>query len=354
MKPHRPIDLDAFDEEFFSSAKEEKNEKMNNNKVFSEESPSGAFTDIDKVPAHLSLTQDVIDGLMKVKTSDSSPVFHDLPQEKESNAEEPFAPSKRTPQISEDEALKSFPDFKFDPTLFENAENESALPLQEDEEPLKLTPKEEREEIKLHKEKAKQDIKDEKEKIKAQKKLESTVQKPFRSRRILALLMCFFIIIGFLAAAASTVIYKTGSSPDGMFSFREYSLCYIDGVNVKSSITNDSLVLLKQENISSNRTIMFINEDEYRLESLVAIGDKVCAVGYSNGVATVQKSNIIGAVYFSLDGIGPVYKFIHNRTTDAIIIFAAYEALTIIVFSLLIAAKNRKIKKYREEYQLVR
>ena len=84
MKPHRPVDLDAFDRDFFSPEEPADNKGQNDNTVsVNVENGAPDVSHQTRRVLHPSLTADVIEGLMKIKLSVENPVFHDLPEEKE-------------------------------------------------------------------------------------------------------------------------------------------------------------------------------------------------------------------------------------------------------------------------------
>lgn len=348
MNPHRPIDLDNFDEEFFSAEKTAADNDAQEKQVFS------SFPDASEQmkSLHPSLTDDVIEGLMNVKIQQNGPVFHDLPEDigegekataelsKEASMSE--NPLKRTPQISEEEALRSFPDFDFDASIFEAEENENSG-----------TTLSEKEALKAHKAKAKLELKAEKEKIKAQHKLENKVQKPFRQRRILAFFMVLFMLFGFLAAAFTAALYLTGTSPETTLHIGDYSVLFVDGKNIKSTNYENKIVILKNESVKSNNPVLFAASDSLRIEEIVAIGDGVCAVNITNRITALRTSDIKSVVSFSIVNIESLYKIIHSETYKVIIGFGVYFAAVIIFFSALIVMKNKKIKKYRESYELI-
>lgn len=348
MNPHRPIDLDSFDEEFFSSEKTAADNDAQEKQVFS------SFPDASEQmkSLHPSLTDDVIEGLMNVKIQQNGPVFHDLPEDggegekattelsKEASMSE--KPPKRTPQISEEEALRSFPDFDFDMSIFEAEENENSG-----------TTLSEKEALKTHKAKAKLELKAEKEKIKAQHKLENKVQKPFRQRRILAFFMVLFMLFGFLAAGLTAALYLTGTSPETTLHIGDYSVLFVDGKNIKSTNYENKIVILKNESVKSNNPVLFAASDSLRIEEIVAIGDGVCAVNITNRITALRTNDIKSVVSFSIVNIESLYKIIHSETYKVIIGFGFYFAAVIIFFSALIVMKNKKIKKYRESYELI-
>ncbi|MGN1348562.1 MAG: hypothetical protein ACI4VI_06420, partial [Acutalibacteraceae bacterium] len=286
----------------------------------------------------------------------NGPVFHDLPEDggegeetkadlsKETSVSE--KPPERTPQISEEEALRSFPDFDFDMSIFEAEENRGDSG--ETDEPLS-----EKEALKAHKAKAKLELKAEKEKIKTQHKLENKVQKPFRQRRILAFFMVLFLLFGFLAAGLTAALYLTGTSPETTLHIGDYSVLFVDGTNIKSTNYENKIVILKNESVKSSNPVLFATNDSLRIEEIVAIGDGVCAVNITNRITTLRTNDIKSVVSFSIVNIESLYKIIHSETYKVIIGFGVYFAAVIIFFSALIIMKNRKIKKYRESYELI-
>lgn len=369
MKPHRPVDLDAFDRDFFSPEEPADNKGQNDNTVSVnvENGAPDVSHQIRRV-LHPSLTADVIEGLMKIKLSVENPVFHDLPEEKEEtdvqeeksnvlsssgqDTKEAQAPEKAPAEadegveseVSEEDALKSFPDFDFDPTIF-NPEDED-----ETGDEVMLN---DGDDLKAHRERAKQELKDEKKRLKAQKKLEKKVQRPFKSRRKLVFLLVLALLIGIIASGLSFIVYKTGSSPKNMYQIGDYYLCYIDGTGIQSSKYTGSIIVLEKRSVTSNKAILFDSESGPMLEDVIAIGDGVCAVTLSQKVCTVKNENIVGVVYFYIGNMKLIYNVVHFQTTTALVVLGAYFGAVIIIFSLLIALKNKKIKKYRENYQIV-
>ncbi|MGN1117273.1 MAG: hypothetical protein ACI4RU_01545, partial [Acutalibacteraceae bacterium] len=290
------------------------------------------------------------------KIQQNGPVFHDLPEDggegekttaelsKEASMSE--NPPKRTPQISEEEALRSFPDFDFDMSIFEAEENGGDS--SETDEPLS-----EKEALKAHKAKAKLELKAEKEKIKTQHKLENKVQKPFRQRRILAFFMVLFMLFGFIATALTAALYLTDTTPEATLHVGNYSILFVDGTNIKSTNYENKIVILKNESVKSSKPVLFAANDSLRIEEIVAIGDGVCAVNISNRIVAVSTDDIESVVSFSVGGIRSLYKIIRSEIYKVAIGFGIYFAAAIIFFSALIIMKNRKIKKYRESYELI-
>lgn len=335
MKPHRPVDLETLNREFFSPDNSDED-------IFSEEGSAPVDETEELFSSHPSLTPDVIEGLKNLNDSGNDNVFHDLPDDKK--AADSAENASKVNEVSEEEALKSFPDFEFNPDIFDLPEQVHTEASDNDET------------IEELKEKAKQEIKDEKEKIKRQKKLEGKVQHPFKVRRILSFLMALFIIIGLLAWMFAAGLYKTGNTKDTMLNIGEYSVCYIDGTNIKSSNLTGNLVLFRKEAVSGTKYILFPFEDETRLEEVVAIGDGFCAVKLehaSSFVQPVDNTDIIGVMQFSTGNIRPLYDLIHNNGKIALISLTAYFVLIIGIFALLIRLQNKKIKQYREDYQLI-
>lgn len=347
MKAHRPIDLSEFDKNFFSGENDEG--------IENEERTGSVFTDIGEVSdpsvsLHPSLTPDVVEALMNIKASETSSVFHDLPQDEDipsAQEGEKSGEAEKAELVSEEEALASFPDFDYDPSIFENAENAGENVGQSGEHIS------EKNELRLHKKMAKQEIKDEKKRLKERKKLERTVQKPFKEKKLLTLLTVFFVIIGMLGTAFIVLLYKTGNTPETALDIGEYSLCYIDGINIKSTEIKKALVLLKSETVSSNKIIVYRSEGSAAAENVIAIGDGICAVVVSQKIISVKNEDIKGVVYFCLKNIDTVYSLAHNDPVTAFAGVGVYFIVVIALFSLLIYIKNKRIKKYREDYQLV-
>lgn len=348
MNPHRPIDLDSFDEEFFSIERTAENNDAQEKQVFS----GLPDTNEQIMSLHPSLTDDVIEGLMNVKIRQNGPVFHDLPDDvgegekatselsNEASASEKSP--ERTPQISEKEALKSFPDFDFDASIFEAEENENGDAALSEKEALKA-----------HKAKAKLELKAEKEKIKTQHKLENKVQKPFRQRRISAFFMVLFLLFGFLAAVFMSALYLTGTTPEATLHIGDYYSLFVDGTNVTSSSYENKIVILKNESVKSNGPVLFAANDSLKIEEIVAIGDGVCAVNVTNRIVAVRTNDIKSVVSFSIVNMESLYKTVRSETYKVVIGFVIYFAAVIIFFSALIVMKNKKIKKYRESYELI-
>ncbi len=328
MKPHRPIELDSFDREFFSSKKENVEEK--------EPKQEPGQESFEQLPS------DVIEAIVNVSRSENSSVFHELPDEEENTFDENVAFSGEN--VTEEEALKSFPDFKFDPSKFEILSDETNGESADSGD------------IDAFKAEARREIKEEKEKIKEQQRLEKTVQRPFRAKRILSFFMAVLIIAGILFASFGLVVCKTGSTENTMLKFGDYSLCYVDGENIKSSKETDSLVLLHRESVSGTKTILFPLDGKLMLEEIVARGDGFCAVKIErndSSIYTVEDSEIMGVLRFSLGNMKGLYNALHNYTVPFIAALALYFAAVIAVFSVLIRSKNKQIKKYRESYQLI-
>lgn len=366
MNPHRPVDLDSFNRDFFSSGEEKTDSPKAENKVFTAGGETGEST-ADKSALSPALTAEVIDALMKLKVSSENPVFHSFPEDEEDTpaeekdtyneeegvlAEKPAADTssaKSSTGVTEQEALESFPDFDFDPTIFEAAqESDKGEMLPEDNDDSQDDDDDEEFFDSGN------FIREEKKKIKAQKKLEKKIQRPFKSRRLLTFVMIIMIIVGLVAAAVSGLLYETGNTPESSFDVGNYSFCYIDGVNIQSSEVKDGLVLISKNTVTSTETILYRHNDETRIETIIAVGDNSYGIRYEgNPLQVIQAEEIEGIVIFSINGIKPVYDIAHYKPA---VIFGAvfgYLAAVIILFSVLISVRNKKIKKYRESYQLV-
>lgn len=354
MKPHRPIDLDLFNEEFFSKKEGGNNSGTSENPVFTSVPKEAPPVRSDEKPKlHPSLTADVIEGLMKLQLSQESPVFHNLPDEeravspdvKEQPPVQPVAPSKRTPQISEEEALKSFPNFDFDPKVFDTSEDEAApeiIPVRGND----ALPGEE--------EFPNSEAENDRNKAKRQKKLEKKIQRPFLAKRLFSLLMVLFILVGIAVSGFAAILYKTGNTPESSFDIGGYSICYVDGENIKSSIIKNGIVVLKQERITGKRTILYRHNESTRLEKIVGVGEESYGIRYEgNPMQVINLGEIKGAAVFTLENIKPVYEIAHYQPTAALAAIAIYFMTVIIFFSVLISLRNKKIKKYRESYQIV-
>ena len=356
MKPHRPIDLDLFNEEFFSGKEVGNDSAAPESPVFTSTPEETSTVSSEKPKLHPSLTADVIEGLMKLQLSQESPVFHNLPDEEKTAAPavkeqtpvqpvQPVAPSKRTPQISEEEALKSFPDFDFDPKIFDTAEDEASpeiIPVRGND----ALPEEE--------EFQSSEIENDKNKLKKQKKLEKKIQRPFLAKRLFSLLMVFFILAGIAVSGFAAILYKTGNTPESSLDIGGYSICYVDGENIESSIIKNGIVVLKQEKITGKRTILYRHNESTRLEKIVGVGEESYGIRYEgNPMQVISLGEIKGVAVFTLENIKPVYEIAHYQPTAALAAIAIYFMTVIIFFSVLISLRNKKIKKYRESYQIV-
>ena len=372
MKPYRPKPLDDFDREFFSGSE------------LSEEPVESPFTHAEgEEPSHTAegktpvLTPEIIEGLINLNLSQSEPgaVFTELPDEGRENSDknvtpeeiaenevhpaesseeplsqeefdnQPTAPSKRKPQISEEEALKSFPDFE--PAVFEPTENQDSSDYEY------ITVNGSQESVKEHKKRVKKELKQEKDKIKAQYRLEKKVQKPFKAKKILIFFMLILLLAGILAAGVVGVFYLTGTSPETSLDIGSYSVIYVNGAEVRSDETHDSLILLSHENVTGAKTILYQYQDQYRLDTIVAIGDGAYAVRINGETKVIHPEDVRGVVYYSVSGIRDIYVLAHNQPKAALTAVGLYMCTVIVFFAIVISFKNKKISNYRESYQLV-
>lgn len=340
MKPHRPIDLDSLNKEFFSSEEESVNPK-DNSEAASSESISGSDSELFEM-------------LKDVKISEENPIFHDTDEEKSrENAENDntvrfIIEDNSNEGVSEEDALRSFPDFEFNPEAFDTAEdgvdddNGNTEPLRIIKESVEDKSEEEAE------------LSDEE--IAEQKKLEKIVRRPFRVKGFLSFLMVIFLFAGILAVAFEGALYKIGSKAESRITAGQYSVCYIEPSNIESSIMSDCVVILRKEIVSGNKTILFCHDSKYMIEDIVAIGEGICAVKIPqvDSPITVSNDSIEGVVIYSLKNIKPIYYAVHNSTIIVLVIDAVYFALVICFFAVLIKRQHRKIDALREQYQLVK
>lgn len=337
MKPHRPIDLDSLNREFFSSGEENTNPN-DNAQAASSEGAAGNDSEL-------------VEMLKNVTVSEDNPVFHDTDEEESTETDDMvkfIIEDKSSEGVSEEDALKSFPDFEFNPEAFSVAE-EGTGDDSSGEEPLRII-----------KENVEDESDDEpelsEEEIAEQKKLEKIVRRPFRIKSFLSFFMVIFLLAGILAVAFEGVLYKIGNKAESRIKAEQYSVCYIEPKNIESSSMSDCIAIFRKEIVSGNKTILFRYDDKYMVEDVVAIGDGICAVKIPqiDSPITVSNNDIEGVVIYSLKNIKPVYYAVHNNTIIVLIIDAVYFALVICLFAVLIKRQHKKIDALSELYQLVK
>lgn len=376
MEPYRPIDLDLFNKRFFENednAAGEASQTAKAQPVQGEKTPVTArpeksvFTQPEteseknspaagKTPVTSVLTPDVIEAIRKIDKTKENPVFHLLDDvEKQETGKESdagtsktenvkkegqlFAPSKRKPQMSEAEALQSFPDFKFDPSVFENEENDDGFTDEDDLQSEEYMSRENLQKL------SKRELKAAKKQLKLQRKYKAA-QKPSKLRRFIIVILVLALFCGLLASAASQLLRKAGTTPQTASAIFGYTLLYVDGKNTVSSELNESIVLYKSESVSSSSTIVFSTAEGLRAEKIIAIGNGVCAVTIDKHMSTIQTDDVIGVVHFSIRNIGRFYRFSNEHPLRLNIGFVLYYLVVIVLFSIPVLMKRRTSKYF--------
>lgn len=345
MKPHKPIDLDKFNEDFFSNEKSISKDDEVKGKATEEQIFSSVKTENSQVTY---TPKQAIEMLANVGKGEKSGVFHDLPEQKKHNTEELRENRINTeelgkPLVTEEEIYKSFPDV--DPYALQIKQEEANNEFSE------------KEELKKTKNSAKELIKNEKTKIKDQKKLEKKIQKPFKARKRLIRFFILLVLIGIALSSFLVIISQAGAGRRQYLElFGKYYIAYCDGEALAENSLNKKIIFIDKtaSSIQGNNKILFEYDEDYYIGSVNGYGNGTYSLSTDNFRATCTKDDVIGLVTFSIPVAQNIRSFFFGHSTVSYVIIGVYFILITGIFVIILKKKNDLIKQYRQEYDIVK
>ncbi len=266
-----------------------------------------------KVPENAPISPGMLINLIGETKEEENKIFHDLPEENNDTGKK-----NKTSTDTEDEMEKL-----------------------------------DRERLKKEKENQNNLIREEKERIRDQKQLEKSVQRPFKRRRFFVFLFVVFFIIG-LAGSFAVYAVTSCQNNNNTFSILSYTLYYSDDYGT-DYYNNYVIIENATDHIQGMKDILYTNDDgENVIGSIVALTGGSYAVSTFNGVTKVKTDKVLGSVLFTLPMSGFLKNNIASRQLVAYIAVGLYFILLITGFIIILVKLGKKIKVYKEEYELVR